>query len=206
MRSEAVKRRSCRGGAVLSSLVVSGARSEPARRLVLRSASREGGSLKPGGGKSPPDRQRRSFVAQGFVAAHSAVPSTKNLEEPNFSTFQLLLAGRSALHALGYLRLMIPSNGFRSNEPRTCPPRSARGYAARRRSASITNPTSSINADDGSGIAPIPTTIGSPSTSHPERSDDTTPALSNLISIQPYVGGAICVGSAWLYVSILYAR
>ena len=41
-----------------------------------------------GGGKSPPDRQRRSFVAQGFVAAHSAVPSTKNLEEPNFSTFQ----------------------------------------------------------------------------------------------------------------------
>ena len=53
-----------------------------ARRLVLRSASREGGSLKPGGGKSPPDRQRRSFVAPGFVVARSAAPSTKNFEEP----------------------------------------------------------------------------------------------------------------------------
>jgi len=52
------------------------------RRLVLRSASREGGSLKPGGGKSSPDRQRRSFVAPGFVVARSAAPSTKNFEEP----------------------------------------------------------------------------------------------------------------------------
>ena len=58
-------------------------RPPPARRLVLRSASREGGSLKPGGGKSPPDRQRRSFVAPGFVVARSAAPSTNNLEEPN---------------------------------------------------------------------------------------------------------------------------
>ena len=53
-----------------------------ARLLVLRSASREGGSLKPGGGKSSPDRQRRSFVAPGFVVARSAEPSTKNFEEP----------------------------------------------------------------------------------------------------------------------------
>ena len=29
-------------------------------------------SLKPGGGKSPPDRQRRSFAASGFVVARSA--------------------------------------------------------------------------------------------------------------------------------------
>ena len=56
-----------------------------ARRLVLRSASREGGSLKPGGGKSPPDRQRRSFAAPGFVVARSAAPSTKNFEEPKNS-------------------------------------------------------------------------------------------------------------------------
>ena len=55
-----------------------------ARLLVLRSALREGGSLKPGGGKSPPDRQRRSFVATGFVVARSAAPSTKNFEEPFF--------------------------------------------------------------------------------------------------------------------------
>ena len=51
-----------------------------ARRLALRSASREGGSLKPGDGKSTPDRQRRSFVAPGFVVARSAAPSTKTLK------------------------------------------------------------------------------------------------------------------------------
>ena len=55
-----------------------------ARLLALRSASREGGSLKPGGGKSPPDRQRRSFVAPGFVVARSAAPSTKKFEEPKY--------------------------------------------------------------------------------------------------------------------------
>ena len=55
-----------------------------ARRLDLRSASREGGSLKPGGGKSPLDRQRRSFVAPGFVVARSAAHSAKDFEEPMF--------------------------------------------------------------------------------------------------------------------------
>ena len=55
-----------------------------ARLLALRSASREGGSLKPGGDKSPPDRQRRSFVAPGFVVARSAAHSTKNFDEPMF--------------------------------------------------------------------------------------------------------------------------
>jgi hypothetical protein len=66
-----------------------------ARRLDLRSASREGGSLKPGGGKSPPDRQRRSFAAPGFVVARSAAPSTKNFEEPKSrSKIQMYLTRR----------------------------------------------------------------------------------------------------------------
>ena len=56
-----------------------------ARLLALRSASREGGSLKPGGGKSPPDRQRRSFVAPGFVVARSAAPATKNVKSRNIA-------------------------------------------------------------------------------------------------------------------------
>ena len=56
-----------------------------ARLLALRSASREGGSLKPGGGKSPPDRQHRSFVAPGFVVARSAAPSIKTLKSHFFN-------------------------------------------------------------------------------------------------------------------------
>ena len=71
-----------------------------ARLLDLRSASREGGSLKPGGGKSPPDRQRRSFVAPGFVVARSAAPSTKNFEGPLY-----FASGASgALGALTFLQ------------------------------------------------------------------------------------------------------
>ncbi len=61
------------------------------RRFVSRRGeeARKGGgdvptparrSLKPGGGKSSPDRQRRSFAAPGFVVARSAVSST-NVKE-----------------------------------------------------------------------------------------------------------------------------
>ena len=71
-----------------------------ARLLALRSAPREGGSLKPGGGKSPPDRQRRSFVAPRFVVARSAAPSTKNFEGPLY-----FASGASgALGALTFLQ------------------------------------------------------------------------------------------------------
>ena len=75
-----------------------------ARRLALRSASREGGSLKPGGGKSTPDRQRRSFVAPGFVVARSAAPSTKTLKSRT-----LPLADACAPFGFGYAESTLRS-------------------------------------------------------------------------------------------------
>ena len=60
-----------------------------ARRLVLRSVSREGGSLMLGDGASQPDRQRRSFATPGFVVARSAAPSTKNFEEPKMNSVHI---------------------------------------------------------------------------------------------------------------------